>query len=206
MNNYSIPWNTSFTTASNMIHICGKLINSLEFDHESYGEKFYHAKISIQRSSGCYDELPLSISEKFIKSDVEYKGKYVVIDGQVRTYRDNASGESHVMVYVFVKSMYTVEDNLNENKARFNGYICKANTPRETPKGKVISDIILAVNRDFGKSDYIPCICWGSVATKAYNAGIGANLDLVGRLQSRSIKNNTRMVYEISVANLRVIG
>lgn len=84
MSIYDIPGTTSFTAANNIIHVCGKLIDSLKFDRESYGEKFYNTKISIQRSSGCYDELPISVSERFIKDNTEYKGKFVVIDGQVR--------------------------------------------------------------------------------------------------------------------------
>lgn len=194
------------TQANNTIHLCGEIAEPLKFDHESYGEKFYTTFIRIARTSGSYDEIPLSISERFLTDD-NYKGKYAVIDGQVRTYRmKEDSGETHVVVYVFVKSMYIVESNTNENKARFNGFICKVVPPRETPKGKFISDVILAVNREYNKSDYIPCICWGTVGRKAYDAGVGANLDLVGRLQSRSIKAGTRTVYEISVTNLRVIG
>lgn len=203
---YGVQTNSSFTSSNNNIHICGEITEDLKFNYESYGEKFYTSSIKVQRTSGSYDEIPLCISERFITED-KYNGKIAVIEGQVRTHRlKDASGESHVAVSIFVKSMYLVLTNTNENKARFNGYICKVNKPRNTPKGKTISDVILAVNREFNKSDYIPCICWGSVATKAYDAGVGANLDLVGRLQSRSIKDNTRTVYEISVANLRVIG
>ena len=196
-----------FADSNNTIHISGELIESLVFDHESYGEKFYSTVLSVERTSGSKDMVRLCISERFVKDNYEYKGKFVVVDGEIRTYRlKEKDGSSHVMVYIFVRSLYVVDENTNENNVRLTGYICKALPPRKTPKGKQISDIILAVNRDFGKSDYIPCICWGYKAVEAYNAGIGAELNLVGRLQSRPIKDGTRTVYEISVGNLRVIG
>lgn len=197
---------SSFLSSNNNIHLSGELIESMVFDHESYGEKFYSTIIRVQRTSGCCDEIRLCISERYARDDTEYKGKFVVVEGQVRTYRIKDQNGSHVMVYVFAKSMYVISDNPNENNVRMNGYICKVLPPRHTPKGKAISDIILAVNRDYNKSDYIPCICWGINADKAYEAGVGANVDLVGRLQSRAIKDNTRIVYEVSVGNLRIVG
>lgn len=196
-----------FTDSNNMIHISGKITESLVFDHESYGEKFYSTVLSVIRTSGSEDMLRLCISERFIKDNYEYKDRFAVVDGEIRTYRlREKDGSSHVMVYAFVKSFYVVDENTNENKVRLNGFICKALPPRKTPKGKQISDIILAVNRDFGKSDYIPCVCWGYKATEAYEAGVGAEIDLVDRFQSRPIKNGTRLVFEISVGNLRIVG
>lgn len=196
-----------FMDSNNDIHICGKLVESMTFDHELYGEKFYSTIIEVQRPSGTADTIRLSVSERFVKDEEDYKGKRVVLDGQVRTYRSIDEEGSHVMVYIHVKSMYEVSGNLNENKVRFNGYICKVSKPRRTLRGnKQLSDVILAVNRDFNKSDYIPCICWSDNADLVYKAGVGANIELIGRLQSRPIKKGAHIVYEVSVNNVRVAG
>lgn len=199
--------NNPFMSSNNDIHICGELIEPMMFDHELYGEKFYSTVIEIQRSSGTTDVVRLSVSERFIKDGENYQGKHVVLDGQVRTYRLQDDAGSHLMVYIYVKSMYEVSENLNENRVRFNGYICKVSAPRRTLRGnKQLSDVILAVNRDFNKSDYIPCICWSDNADLVYKAGVGANIELIGRLQSRPIKKGARIVYEVSVNNVRVVG
>lgn len=188
-------------TDNNYAKVVGKLVSNYNLDHEINGEKFYGNQVEVERLSGTYDIINILCSEYLM---VGNKGDYVCINGQFRShnYIDN-NGNSHLKLFVFVKDM-TVSTNENQNEVYLKGTICSKPSIRTTPKGKVITDILIAVNRPYGKSDYIPCIAWGLNAKRLSNNNIGDMISVKGRLQSREyLKDDiVKTAYEASITSI----
>ena len=195
-----------------------------KFSHEIYGERFYIFNLSIPRLSGNADIIPITTSERLLKEDTLEEGKKLLIKGQFRSYNSYENEKNRLILTVFAKDLQEVEEEPEElenemvrkdiitNEVVLIGYICKKPIYRQTPFGREIADILLAVNRAYNKSDYIPCIAWGRNARFCQNLEVGTQVKLVGRVQSRTYEkkhedgtSETRVAYEVSVGSLEVI-
>ncbi|MBR5227865.1 MAG: single-stranded DNA-binding protein [Clostridia bacterium] len=196
---------------NNSVKLGGVVASELEVSHEIYGEKFYKFFMEIDRLSGIKDKIPVIISERLIDVNNFEIGKIILVDGQYRSYNQMLdTGKSKLILSVFVKEIET--EGLDEKVKTINelvliGCICKPPIYRKTPLGRDIADILVAVNRAYNKSDYIPCILWGRNAKFCQCLGIGTNVRLEGRIQAREYEkkyedgtSETRVAYEVSVS------
>lgn len=209
---------------NNYLTLVGKVTGEKRFSHEIYGERFYIFNLSIPRLSGNADIIPITVSERLIKEDTLEEGKKLLIKGQFRSYNSYENEKNRLILTVFAKDIREVEEKEDEdenemvrkdtitNEVTLIGYICKRPIYRQTPFGREISDILLAVNRAYNKSDYIPCIAWGRNARFCQNIEVGTQVKIVGRVQSRTYEKKhedgtveTRIAYEVSVGSLEVI-
>jgi len=201
---------------NNIVSVAGKIITTPEFSHEIYGEGFYIVYIQVPRLSETYDNIPVMFSERLISPDNIVKGKYLIVDGQFRSYNNyNNTGGHKLMLTVFAREIKVSDEevtNRNPNQICLNGFICRKPVYRTTPFGREIADILLAVNRAYNKSDYIPCIAWGRNARFAGTFEVGDNIRIWGRIQSRvyqkkisETETEERVAYEISVSKMEVI-
>ena len=194
---------------NNYVEVCGEVVSDFTFSHEVFGEGFYILDILVKRLSDSYDVIPLMISERLIDVNKDYHGVCVYVKGQFRSYNRHEEGKNRLILYVFVKELEFVNgesEKLDINQFFLDGHICKAPVYRKTPLGREIADILLAVNRLYGKSDYIPCICWGRNARWASCIEVGNRIAICGRIQSREYQKEiseteieNRTAYEVSV-------
>ena len=210
---------------NNYLTLVGKVTGEKKFSHEIYGERFYIFNLEIPRLSGVADIIPITISERLISEDTLTEGQKLLVKGQFRSYNSYESEKNRLILTVFAKDVKVIsEEEQSEeeneitrkdvitNEVVLVGYICKKPIYRQTPFGREIADILLAVNRAYNKSDYIPCIAWGRNARFCQNLEVGAQIKLVGRVQSRTYEKKhedgsveTRVAYEVSVGSLEVI-
>lgn len=194
---------------SNEVCIAGVVASEPMLTHEIYGECFFVFDLSVKRLSDSFDNIPVLMSERLIPVGQIIPGRFLEVEGQFRSYNNTEQGKSRLVLNVFareVRFLQEIDGLENHNSAYFNGFICKKPNYRTTPFGREITDILLAVNRAFKKSDYIPCICWGRNARYCAGLEIGTNIQVWGRIQSRfyqkSLENGAmekRIAYEISV-------
>lgn len=195
----------------NNLTLVGTLVGDFEVDHTFLGEKFYRNYISTRRISGVADVLPIIVSEKLLDKTVGVSGNRVMINGRVTTRNmDNEDGKKSLKIYIFATHYFTgedVEELEDENRVTLSGYLCKPPIYRETPLGRHIADFVLAVNRPYGKSDYVPCVCWGRDALWLSGFEVGEEVFVYSRFQSRNyIKKKQdgtledRIAYEISAS------
>lgn len=189
----------------NLASLCGILEGPLEYDHTLYGETFYHGCLSVPRLSGTVDSLPLMLPERM--RPLPEAGARIRVSGQLRSYKKQYENGNRLMVTVFVKELQPGE--APENCIELYGYLCKPAVFRTTPFMREITDLMLAVNRAYGKSDYLPCIAWGKNARQARDILVGDPLHVLGRLQSRAYiktlpdgETYTRIAYEVSCATI----
>ena len=199
----------------------GKVTSEKRFSHEIYGEKFYIFDLSVPRLSGNADIIPITISERLmVNGDLPINTK-ITVEGQFRSYNSYGEGKNKLVLTVFAKNVTLLDDQESEVEARKDfisnevtliGYICKKPVYRQTPFGREIADILLAVNRAYSKSDYIPCIAWGRTARFCENMEVGTEVKIVGRVQSRQYEKKhedgtieNKVAYEVSVGSLEVI-
>lgn len=196
---------------NNEVTLSGKMASAFEFSHELFGEGFYRAFISVIRTSGTVDTIPLIISERLVDVSNDYTNENVCICGQYRTYNKQEENKNTLVINVFVTEFNLEDDPSDINEVFLDGFICRKPTFRETPLGRQISDFIIAVHRNYGKSDYIPCICWGRNALFMSGLHVGDHIQLSGRIQSREYVKlldgieHIRTAYEVSVMNLEQI-
>lgn len=209
---------------NNYLTLVGKVTGEKRFSHEIYGERFYVFNLEIPRLSGNSDIIPITVSERLIKEETLQEGHQLLVKGQFRSYNSYENNKNRLILTVFAKDIIEVEekeeDEENEmvkkdtitNEVVLVGYICKKPIYRQTPFGREISDILLAVNRAYNKSDYIPCIAWGRNARFCQDIEVGTQVKIVGRVQSRQYEKKhedgtveTRVAYEVSVGSLEVI-
>jgi len=206
---------------NNHIILVGKVTSEKRFSHEIYGEKFYIFDLSVPRLSGNADIIPITISERLmVNGDLPINTK-ITVEGQFRSYNSYGEGKNKLVLTVFAKNVTLLDDQESEVEARKDfisnevtliGYICKKPVYRQTPFGREIADILLAVNRAYSKSDYIPCIAWGRTARFCENMEVGTEVKIVGRVQSRQYEKKhedgtieNKVAYEVSVGSLEVI-
>ena len=203
-------------TENNYLVLIGKIISDKTFSHEIYGESFYVFNLEVPRLSGNEDIIPITISERLIANFDLTIGRKVVIEGQFRSYNSYENEKNRLVLTVFAKDIIDYKEEQEEkvsNEVVLNGYVCKKPIYRKTPFGREISDILLAVNRAYNKSDYIPCIAWGRNARFCENMEVGTEVKVVGRVQSRTYEKKfedgrieQRVAYEVSIGSLEVIN
>ena len=197
---------------NNQVTIMGKVATEFSFSHEVFGEGFYMVEVEVKRLSNSEDRIPLMISERLIDVTQDYTGEYIMVHGQFRSYNRHEEQKNRLVLSVFVREISFMEeepDGTKTNSIWLDGYICKEPIYRKTPLGREIADLLLAVNRPYGKSDYIPCICWGRNARYASGFEVGEHVQLLGRIQSREYvkrisdtETQKRVAYQVSVSKL----
>ena len=197
---------------NNQVTIMGKVATEFSFSHEVFGEGFYMVEVEVKRLSNSEDRIPLMISERLIDVTQDYTGEYIMVHGQFRSYNRHEEQKNRLVLSVFVREISFMEeepDGTKTNSIWLDGYICKEPIYRKTPLGREIADLLIAVNRPYGKSDYIPCICWGRNARFASGFEVGEHVQLLGRIQSREYvkrisdtETEKRVAYEVSVSKL----
>lgn len=196
--------------ASNQVTLSGCIASEFIYSHEVLGEKFYTAYIAVPRASGSVDMLPALFSERIIDTTGSYINEPISIAGTFRSYNQHNENKNRLLLYVFVTDYEWNSGSTDNNTAVLEGFLCKKPIYRKTPLGREIADIILAVNRPYGKSDYIPCICWGRNARYAESLEIGAHIRASGRIQSREYSKRMgeietkKTAYELSVGTLEI--
>lgn len=197
---------------NNQVSIMGKIASGFTFSHQVYGEGFYLTDLLVKRLSDQEDRIPLMVSERLVDVTQDYEGEYIMVQGQFRSYNRHEEKKNRLVLSVFVRELSFVEeadDSIKSNQIFLDGYICKPPVYRKTPLGREIADLLLAVNRPYGKSDYIPCICWGRNARYASAFEVGGHVLIWGRIQSREYikklnesETEKRTAYEVSVSKL----
>lgn len=200
---------------NNQVTIMGEVVSEFKFSHEVFGEGFYMVEVLVRRLSNSEDRIPVMVSERLIDVEQDYRGEFIYVTGQFRSYNRHEEQKNRLVLSVFAREIAFVEEEMDASKTNqilLEGYICKAPVYRKTPLGREIADLLLAVNRPYGKSDYIPCICWGRNARYASGFGVGQHVQLLGRIQSRDYvkkisetETQTRTAYEVSVSKLECV-
>lgn len=197
---------------NNIINIAGVIDSDFVYSHEVYGENFYEVNLKARRLSDTVDSIPILVSERLTDVEKTLIGKEVKVRGQIRTYNKHENNGCGLKISVFAIEFEVLEENndyVNTNDVMLDGYICKPPVYRETPLNRKITDVLLAVNRSYGKSDYLPCICWGRNAKYVGTFQVGERIRIRGRLQSRTYKKKLddnsieeRTAYEVSISKL----
>lgn len=194
---------------NNKVLLSGKIVSEPVFSHETFGEGFYDVELSVPRLSEHCDLIPITISEKLIANQEFAVGKNVSIKGQFRSYNKIVDNRSRLMLTVFAREITEIDESINPNIIELVGYICKPPVYRTTPFKREICDMLVAVNRAYNKSDYLPCIAWGRNARYIKDAGIGTKVEIVGRIQSREYQKKldgdevqNKVAYEISISKI----
>ena len=200
---------------NNQVTIMGEVASPFTFSHEVFGEGFYMVDVDVRRLSNSKDRIPLMISERIIDVSQDYTGESIMVSGQFRSYNRHDEQKNRLVLSVFVREVSFIEEELDGAKTNhifLDGYICKLPVYRKTPLGREIADLLLAVNRPYGKSDYIPCICWGRNARFASTFEVGEHVQVIGRIQSREYikklsetETQKRTAYEVSVSKLECL-
>ena len=207
-------------TENNYLVLIGNIVSDKTFSHEIYGESFYLFNLEIPRLSENHDIIPITISERLIANFDLSIGRKVVIEGQFRSYNSYENEKNKLVLTVFAKDIMEYKDEEQDeqkekisNEVVLTGYVCKKPIYRQTPFGREIADLWLAVNRAYNKSDYIPCIAWGRNARFCENMEVGTEVKIIGRVQSRTYEKKfedgrveKRVAYEVSIGSLEVIN
>ena len=193
----------------------GEIASEFEFSHEVFGEGFYMLELLVKRLSDSFDRIPVMISERLIDVTKDYRGEFIQISGQFRSYTRHEEKKNRLVLSVFAREAVFAEatdDKIKSNQIFLDGFICKPPVYRKTPLGREIADMLVAVNRPYGRSDYIPCISWGRNARFAANFEVGSRVQIWGRIQSREYvkrleddRTEKRTAYEVSVSKLEEI-
>ena len=207
---------------NNYLTLVGRVTGEKKFSHEIYGERFFIFNLSIARLSGNADIIPITVSERLITDEMLQEGKKILVKGQFRSYNSYENERNKLILTVFAKDVIEVEENEEDsdivkkesitNEVVLIGFICKKPIYRQTPFGREIADILLAVNRAYNKSDYIPCIAWGRNARFSQNLEVGTKVKVVGRVQSREyekkyedVTSEVKVAYEVSIGSLEIV-
>ena len=201
---------------NNQVTVMGEIVGDFAFSHEIFGEGFYMVDVKVQRLSESYDIIPVMVSERLLEVNADYKGMLISVSGQFRSYNRHEERKNRLVLSVFAREIEFVEEieeSARTNQIFLDGYICKEPIYRKTPLGREIADLLLAVNRPYGKSDYIPCICWGRNARYASNFRVGERCAIWGRIQSREYMKKLdeenverRVAFEVSVSKLELFA
>ncbi len=196
------------TEKNNKVYVYGEIVSEAVFSHEVYGEGFYEFFVKVMRLSGQADILPVTVSERIMTDDMK-PGKTICALGQFRSYNKLEGGKSRLMLTVFIRELLDTQPGKNPNSIVLSGYICKPPVYRTTPFNREIADLLIAVNRSYNKSDYIPAIAWGRNARFVRNLSVGDRVALSGRIQSREYQKKqpdesfvTMTAYEVSISKL----
>lgn len=201
---------------NNQVTVMGEVVSRFTYSHEVFGEGFYMIDVRVPRLSDSFDTIPVMISERLLDVTENYTGMLICVNGQFRSYNRHEERKNRLVLSVFAREVEFVdclEESSKTNQIYLDGYICKEPIYRKTPLGREIADLLLAVNRPYGKSDYIPCICWGRNARFADHFRVGERCAIWGRIQSREYMKKVdeehvekRVAFEVSVSKLELIG
>ncbi|MBC5688484.1 single-stranded DNA-binding protein [Mediterraneibacter sp. NSJ-55] len=201
---------------NNQVTIIGEVASTFTYSHEVFGEGFYMVDVLVRRLSNSNDRIPLMVSERLIDVTQDYRGAFIMVSGQFRSYNRHEEQKNRLVLSVFAREVEFIEEEPDGAKTNYiflEGYICKKPVYRKTPLGREIADLLLAVNRPYGKSDYIPCICWGRNARYASGFEVGEHVQVLGRIQSRDYvkklsetETEVRTAYEVSVSKLECLN
>ena len=198
---------------NNQVTLVGEVVSDFQFSHELFGEGFYTFEVAIARTSNFVDYIPVIVSERLIDIKTDIKGCFVCVNGQYRSFNKHEESRSKLILSAFAIDIEVLDSNDYEvvNNVFLDGYVCKEPVYRKTPHGREITDLIIAVNRGYGKSDYIPCICWGRNARFAQAFEVGTHVQICGRVQSRpylkkisDTEVEERVAYEVSVSKIEL--
>lgn len=205
---------------NNQVSIAGEIVSEFQYSHEVFGEGFYLLNVRVSRLSESRDTIPLMISERLIDVTQNYIGSYIEVSGQFRSYNRHEENKNRLVLSVFVRELHMLNEEEEQKQIKLSkpnsifldGFVCKPPIYRKTPLGREIADLLLAVNRPYGKSDYIPCICWGRNARFADQFKVGSHILIWGRIQSREYQKKisetefeSRVAYEVSVSKLEAM-
>lgn len=187
--------------------LCGRLEGEPAFSHTNHGARYYLLPLTIRRLSGAEDRLNVMATEQQLEGLDLRREEPLTVRGEVRTFNNRSGMGNRLVVSVFAREL---EQRMgeDENLLALSGTICKPPTLRTTPLGRTICDMILAVNRRYGRADYLPCIAWGSLAHHCGALSVGDPLRLTGRLQSRTYtkllegRMEERTAFEVSIMSL----
>lgn len=195
---------------NNRVYLSGTVESEPKFSHETFGEAFYEICLLVPRLSNNLDRVPVTVSEKLLSGGKFDIGKYVCIKGQFRSYNKLEDGKSKLMLTVFVREVCDFVEDMNPNVIEITGFICKSPIYRTTPFNREICDVLIAVNRAYNKSDYLPCIAWGRNAKFVSELPVGAKVAIVGRIQSREYQKHlengevlNKIAYEVSINKIQ---
>ena len=196
---------------NNKVSISGEVVSEPQFSHEVYNEGFYEFYLKVNRLSVAYDVIPITISERLMSiSDIKV-GNFISGIGQFRSYNKLEDGKSKLLLTVFLREIVPYDENNEPNSIEITGYVCKEPIFRVTPFNREISDVLLAVNRSYNKSDYLPCIAWGRNARFVKDFSVGDKVSVSGRIQSREYQKKigeevvTKVAYEISLNKIELV-
>lgn len=197
---------------NNHVELIGKVVSDAEYNHEVFKEKMYRVYLSTERKSGVADVIPIIIPEFLRTPDEIKRGSTLRIEGQYRSFNKHDNTGTHLILSVHAVDIEELDDNHKHmNRITLDGYICKLPTYRETPYGRQISDFIVAANRPYGKSDYIPCLAWGRSAKRISGYEVGTHVSLTGRIQSREYQKKisetefeAKVAYEVSTTGVDI--
>ena len=205
---------TEHVVQNNQVTIVGKVVEDIKFSHRVYGEGFYTFMVEVPRLSEISDTLPVTISERLLADKKELLNEIVEIQGQFRSYNQYDQGRNRLVLTIFSLDIKVIEDQEDIkyiNQIFLDGFICKEPIYRTTPFGREITDMLLAVNRSYHKSDYIPCIAWGRNANYAQHLNVGDHLKIWGRIQSRNYQKKmdngeviSKVAYEVSISKMEI--
>lgn len=200
---------------NNCAELSGTIEEEFELSHKIYGEDFYVTTLKVPRLSGIYDYIKVMVSERLLDFCPCGIGDTIDVKGQFRSYNSPTEEGNRLVLTVFAKDI-SISDNeggKNPNSLYLNGYICKEPIYRTTPFGREITDMLLAVNRTYNKSDYIPIIAWGRNARFGKNLKVGDNIEIRGRIQSRNYQKKvsddeviTKTAYEVSINRIEKVN
>ncbi|HHU70812.1 MAG TPA: single-stranded DNA-binding protein [Clostridiales bacterium] len=200
---------------NNQVSVAGEVVSEFTFSHDVFGEGFYIIEVQVSRLSNSYDIIPIMVSERLTNVNEDCIGKYVIVLGQFRSYNRHEENRNKLVLSVFAREVNFMDELPEEAKPNhifLDGFVCKPPIYRKTPLGREIADVLLAVNRPYGKSDYIPCICWGRNARFAETFTVGGHVQIWGRIQSREYQKKIsdtefekRVAYEVSVSKLEYL-
>ncbi|MBE5874363.1 MAG: single-stranded DNA-binding protein [Lachnospiraceae bacterium] len=201
---------------NNQVTVMGEIVSEFSYSHEIFGEGFYMVDVKVQRLSESHDIIPVMVSERLLDVSENYVGMLICVNGQFRSYNRHEERKNRLVLSVFAREiefLEEVEESSKTNQIYLDGYICKEPIYRKTPLGREIADLLLAVNRPYGKSDYIPCICWGRNARYANGFKVGERCAVWGRIQSREYMKKLdeenvekRVAFEVSVSKLELLA
>lgn len=199
---------------NNKVMLAGKIVAPLKFQMEHKGEAFYRTILQVNRQSGQCDLIPLRLSERLLDDTKNYEGQLVCVTGQFRSYNNHEQIKTRLLLHAFVKELNllnSVEEAGSMNEILLHGFLCKPPVYRKTPLRREIADVLLAVNREYGRTDYIPCIVWGRMARYVSRHKVGDQVQVTGRIQSREYEKMEanekvkKRAYEVSVFRLNLV-
>lgn len=193
---------------NNKVFLQGVVVNNPVYNHTVKDEEFYGFDLNVNRLSGQIDVLPIIMSKKMLTIHGINKGDKIAINGQFRSHNQIDGDKRRLILAVFAKDVVEYEDGANANTIELCGYICKPSIYRITPFSREICDVLLAVNRSYNKSDYVPCIAWGANAQYVSRLNVASPLKILGRIQSREYNKLigeemvTKTAYEVSISKI----